>query len=98
MASNDNYVAKIAPNGVPYGDDFEDFDEFSWFLERQPGLANGIYSFQKQENLKVIEEHRAAGMNDFDLQQLLYTQCCNRISHNDDDRDYWLRDLSKSGH
>ena len=53
--------------------------------------------WQKQESQKVIEERREAGMNDYDLQELLKQHCHNRIQRNHEDRDFWLRDLSKSG-
>lgn len=75
-----------------------DHDEFSWFLEAQPNLGTHMYLWQKQENLKVIEERRAAGMNDKDLRELLMTQAKHRIERNDADRDFWLRDLGRSHH
>ena len=86
-----------APNAQSYCEDFENFDEFSWFLEDKPSHGTHMYLYIKQETQKVIDERKAAGMSNSDLKNLINIQCCNRIRRNMDDRDFWMRDLTKSG-
>jgi hypothetical protein len=87
---------KTAPNGQAYGEDFEYYDEFLWFLNVVPDHGGFMYRSQKQKNQRIIDECRARGMNDDDLQELLKIQCRNKINENQQDRDFWARKLIKS--